>query len=101
MDNENFSQDLPNFFSRLRPHVLALSVACIGLVLIGYGMITYLLPHSASNDITFETAKPTESSVKSQEDQIVVDIEGSVQKVGVYHLKSDARVSDAIAAAGG
>jgi competence protein ComEA len=101
MENENFSQDVSGFLSRLKPHFLAISIACIGLLLIGYGMITYLFHQSASNDISFETQKEESSSVKNQDPEIVVDIEGSVQKPGVYHLKNDSRVTDAITAAGG
>lgn len=101
MEDEKFSQNFGPLSSRLMLHLLPLSLGCMGLLLMGYGLITYLAPKSASNDISFETVKPEESSVKNLEEEIVVDVAGSVTKPGVYRLKAGSRVQDALLAAGG
>lgn len=101
MENENFSQALGNMFLRLKPYLLPIAIACIGLILIGYGLITSWLSHPASKDVTFETEKQDTLSVKNTGEKIVVNIAGGVQKPGVYAVKTDARVQDVIIAAGG
>lgn len=97
MENEIFH----SIVSRLKPHMVPLVIACVGLVLIGYGLIASVHRPSASNDISFETQNSEKSSVKKTEANLMIDIEGGVQKPGVYRLKTDARVQDVLVAAGG
>ena len=97
MENEIFH----SIVSRLKPHTVPIVIACAGLVLIGYGLIVFMNRQSASDDISFETQNTDKSSVKKIEGNLMVDIEGAVQKPGVYRLKTDARIQDVLVAAGG
>ena len=101
MENENFSQNTSGLFSRLKPHALVIFLGCIGLLLIGYGMTMFWGSQSASSDISFDTQRPQKASVKNFEEKLMVDVSGAVVKPGVYTLKADSRVIDAITAAGG
>ncbi len=100
---ENFTF-FTDVISSLKSHLLAVSVACIGLILISYGLITSLMPKQHSSDISFETEA---SSVKKSDQNlekkgnIVVDVSGAVKKPGVYRLLENARIEDALVAAGG
>jgi len=104
MEGNNFHSFFTGLLSSLKPHFLAVSIACIGLILIGYGLITSLMPQSSSGDITFETkgaSTEKEPKTSAEKGNIVVDVSGSVLKPGVYRLMENARIEDALAAAGG
>lgn len=104
MEGNNFHGFFTGLLASLKPHFLAVSIACIGLILIGYGLITSLMPQSSSGDITFETkgvSGEKESKTSAEKGNIVVDVSGSVAKPGVYRLSENARIEDAILAAGG
>jgi competence protein ComEA len=79
----------------------------IGLLLLGYGMISLSSHKDTSEEIQFTSASqnsPASSSVKSARSEInsiVVDVAGGVLKPGVYTLPEDSRIQDAIDAAGG
>jgi competence protein ComEA len=67
----------------------------LGLALLILGLV-YLL--SLSNESAKVEIIPSETA-KTQE--VVVDLAGAVEKPGVYRLKSDARINDALMLAGG
>lgn len=78
-------------------------LAIVGLICLGYGLITLSKPQDTSQDILFEAASDASplAKEKSQADKITVDIAGAVVKPGVYTLAGDSRMQDAFIAAGG
>lgn len=91
-----------------KSYSLPIGIACIGLVFIGYGLITSFAPNkNKSSDITFQegaesSQQTTNSTAKTVSAEVImVDISGAVVKPGVYSLSSDSRVQDAVIKAGG
>ncbi len=83
----------------VRRNIVPLVLAFLGLLLLLFG-VYQLLSHMANNssDVVFE--EPS-GAPEATTDKIAVDVEGAVIKPGVYEIKSDARMVDAMAAAGG
>lgn len=71
----------------------------VGLILIGFGVLTYKINIFSSGD-KIEVLESTTDNQNSQS-EIVVEIAGSVEKPGVYKLPKDARINDLIISAGG
>lgn len=88
-----------NFISSLRQNpqtLLLLGLFLAGLFLLALGAGLFLFRGSTpSDDIKIIS---TESET---EGEIVVHIDGAIEKAGVYKLPKDVRVSDAVSAAGG
>lgn len=80
----------------LRPYLLPLILALVGLVFIAVGFISLVKSGQPKNDIEFST-----SSTSSANLTLLVDIEGAVQNPGVYQLPFGARMIDALTLAGG
>lgn len=100
MDN-NLSEKLLHV---AKEHWLALSLAVVGLTFFIYGLISLLGTNAQSEKISFETnSSSTVSSENSTVGQniIAVDIEGEVVKPGVYKLKPNSLVQDALISSGG
>jgi len=91
-------QILPFF----KEHAIALTYGLIGVICVGYGLINLSSPQQ-SNDPQFPSIQPASSKVmvSQTQKQITIDIEGAVQKPGVYKVFADSRIKDALAAAGG
>lgn len=74
-----------------------------GLIFLGYGAFQMLAP--GTEEIIIEKAQSADASVvgnaMATQKEIAVDVEGAVEKPGVYHLSVDARQQDALIAAGG
>lgn len=85
-----------------KEHVMALMFGIIGLLCLCYGFISLSHPQQTS-DSQFQNLQTPSIPVKisSVSKQITIDIEGAVQKPGVYKVPSDARIQDALIAAGG
>lgn len=90
----------------IKPHLFPIVLGFTGLILIVYGLIWTRGGNAQGNDIVFEEDKAVlgqeasiSASVKSRE--ILIDVEGAVQKPGVYHLDQSARFQDGLVAAGG
>lgn len=108
MENQNL-QD--KYFPVIKQYLAPLVLGFLGLMFLGYGLIGYFYGKKDKPDILFEAASTSASSVvdvsaadsvkNKQEKLIVVDIEGAVEKPGVYKLASDSRIQDALIAAGG
>lgn len=101
MDGFNWGDRLGEY----KKFMLPLGLGVIGLVFLGYGLMSFLLPKHEKQDILFEGASDStvvKSSVSpTKGKQIMVDVEGAVQKPGVYEVGADSRLQDALIAAGG
>ena len=93
----NFLLNLDRVFEE---HRVTLLLALIGLFLLGVGVLSAVT-------IAINRSKPTVEIIPVQEAEpsgtleIVVDEAGAVEKPGLYSLPRDARVNDALVAAGG
>lgn len=75
-------------------------LALIGLIFIVVGIFTTLRKDSNEKGVILEeAASTTEDSIVNK--GIMVDVSGSVLRPGVYKLKLDARIQDALIEAGG
>ena len=76
---------------------LPLLIGLLGAVLVGVGFLFFILDRPQEDKI--EIISSTESQI--EQEAIFGDIEGAVQKPGVYELSFGARVEDLLIAAGG
>ncbi|HSA83747.1 MAG TPA: ComEA family DNA-binding protein [Patescibacteria group bacterium] len=87
---------------KLKLHWLPISLGVIGFVFLLYGLIYIVIPKEKKGEITFEAASDVSPLAKEAEQKrLIVDVSGAVEKPGVYDLPADARVQDALIAAGG
>ncbi len=77
-------------------------IAIAGLILFAYGLIGSMGKSQPQDDLQFTTQMnvATESGKISQ-NTLTVDVSGAVVNPGLYHIAQDARVQDALIAAGG
>ncbi|MFC1727446.1 helix-hairpin-helix domain-containing protein [Patescibacteria group bacterium] len=73
-----------------------ISLGFVGLVLVGIGTLSILLLQQKEPEI--EIIPLEEANIAST---LFVDLEGAVEKPGVYELSSDARINDLLIRAGG
>lgn len=95
----------------VRQYWLPLLLAAFGMIFLGYSLIGLLSQKKDNPDILFESASTTSSDTtdttsalddkNTSQKTIVVDVEGAVQKPGVYKLPADSRIQDALIAAQG
>lgn len=99
MDSSEFSTIIPQ---SLRPYLLPIVIAIIGLIFLSYGLIQFL-GQNKKDDIVFEKSTDEASPVEDSKNkgQIIVDVEGAVLKPGVHSISKDGRMKDALIAAGG
>jgi competence protein ComEA len=92
------------FLPFLKEHVIAVIFGLVGIVCLGYGFFNLFYPQQ-TDDSQFQNlqtpahAITTPLSPKAKE--ITIDIEGAVQKPGVYTLSSGSRIQNALISAGG
>jgi competence protein ComEA len=104
MENGNATNIFTELLLSLRPHIIPVSLACIGLILIGYGVIVSFMHKSSDSPIVFESEDTSVKKMETKEENkkvIVIDVSGAVKKPGVYRIADTARMQDAIVAAGG
>ena len=89
--------------SLLGKNILPMVLGVLGLIFLGYGLISSSAPKKDKPDILFEAASDVNPSamVTKKLKEIAVDVEGAVVKPGVYKLKEESRTQDALVAAGG
>lgn len=90
----------------MKENFLVVALGFVGMICLGYGLIASLAPKAAEKDILFEAAADSRVVMKTtvspeSEKEITIDIEGAVQKPGVYSLPANSRVQDALISAGG
>jgi competence protein ComEA len=73
--------------------------ALVGLILIGFGALAYKTNVFSSGDTVEVLNSPTETP--STITEIVVEISGSIQKPGVYKMKTGDRIDDLMVVSGG
>lgn len=78
----------------IKENLLPLVIGGIGLILIIFGLLQFVLNKPKSSPLVFEEPK-------TEKQEVVVDIEGAVLSPGVYKLTLESRIVDALAAAGG
>lgn len=88
--------DPKEYYPFIRQNFLAIGLAAVGIILLGVGLFQLVINKNNEPEIVFEDDKEVEKPA-----EIVVDVGGAVINPGVYKLKSDARVVDALAQAGG
>ena len=108
MDWENVSVKLKSLSRRAGlarvplPVLACIVVACIVLVVLA---LIRFVPTETSASQDFEAPAQAEEQAASERDfdvrQVGVDVEGAVASPGLYLVSADARVNDAVAAAGG
>lgn len=81
----------------LKKYWLPIGLAVLGLIFFIYGLISFLGSTGKTSDIKFET----NSASTSSENIIAIDIEGEVANPGVYRLKQNSIIQDALVASGG
>lgn len=76
---------------------LPIGIGLAGLIFLSIGLIQLMGAKTASSSLPLESPK-TVSPVISQ---ITIDVEGAVERPGVYRLSSTARLQEALVASGG
>ncbi len=93
---------IDRYWPVLREHWQVIGLGLVGISLIGYGLMQLLVTRNDSREITFQSGvKKVETEKKTSQKEVFVDIEGAVQKPGIYALPADSRIQDALIAAGG
>src|SRR6266568_4600718 len=89
----------------VKEHGIALLLGVVGLICLGYGLITLSQPQPSEGNNNFQPSQEKVSVMRTPltpvPKQITIDIEGSVEKPGVYTLPAVSRTQDALIAAGG
>lgn len=99
MEEQEIINKYSSFFKK---NWIALLPGIVGLILLSYGLISLVTSSDNSDKILFiKGDKPEVLSTQDKKREIMVDIEGAVISPGVYNLSSDARIKDALIAAGG
>ncbi len=96
MDTDgNFS----HLLSILKPFIGIIILAFVGIGLIGVGIIQIAQSQqSKESHVVIEKASENAEKIEME---IMVDVAGAVERPGVYSLSKDARIQDALIAAGG
>lgn len=96
---EEFQEKIYPF---LKEHIVAVVVGWLGILCLVYGLTS--LPSARSSiktDGESIPSQPVRSFITPSTKQVTIDIEGAVQKPGVYPLPANSRIQDALIAAGG
>lgn len=95
------SFDIEAFLARLRPHALPLIVGGAGLICVLVGIALVVISSGKEQGIIFDSSDQEASTVATGSAALLVDVSGAVVRPNVYKLSANARVQDALIAAGG
>lgn len=101
---EQLSEKLSDFFYTIpRRYYLPTAIGLIGIVLLIIGLIQLYSSNKSSSDVAEQQQKTNHNATQSASIlfSMQVDIEGAVVHPGVYKMSQNARVQDALIAAGG
>jgi len=88
----------------VREHAVALILAIVGIGCLGYGVVSMMQSQQTQAASSFQTI-PTDSQVRPPispvKKKITIDVEGAVEKPGVYTLPADSRIQNALIVSGG
>ena len=92
---------MEDIIEKIKEYKLFLALTAIGLLLGGYFL--FHRPQSSASTIPdlYQASSSTSSKVSDAPEIITVDVKGAVKQPGVYELRSNSRVHDAIYKAGG
>lgn len=98
--DEQSASIIPQFIQR---NLAVIAIGISGLVLIIIGIISVTTPKSDGVIIEKAASHTSDTPVATPTAviELVIDVEGAVEKPGIYHLPSESREQDAITAAGG
>lgn len=87
----------------VRRNPLFVGLIGLGVVLLVIGIIQYLSSKNSKDEAIFIPAsvKQEVAGIETQTKEISIDVEGGVQKPGVYKLQEGGRVQDALIVSGG
>ena len=93
----------------IKKNILFVGLLLLGVVLLFIGVFQYFASKSNSSDLEFTSSTSPHADAVGQDvkggsdslKKISVDVEGKVQKPGVYLLSDGARIQDALIASGG
>lgn len=88
---------LINFFQE-KPYLITLALAGVLVLVVGLAIVGIGLGRGGGAEIEIREAEPQASESAGT---IYVDVGGAVMRPGLYQLKSDSRVNDALVAGGG
>lgn len=88
------------FLTLLLANKYPVLLALVGLIFILIGVFITILKDNSEKGVILEEAVSTSATVTSGK-QVIVDVSGSVLHPGVYLLKGEARIQDALIEAGG
>lgn len=88
-------------FAFVKEHLLPILLGVGGLLCLGFGLLQFLPQKQPKQDVLFESSTTAVKTKAVKAKEITVDIEGAVKKPGVYKLKAESLVKDALLTAGG
>ncbi|UQS83756.1 helix-hairpin-helix domain-containing protein [Bombilactobacillus thymidiniphilus] len=95
-------EDVLNWLKNNKKIAIILIVLC--LLILGVGFWSKIKPSTVNDNFT-NTTQTTNKVAKTTDDasqtKITVDVQGEINHPGVYHLSKNARIYDAVQAAGG
>lgn len=98
-DGKKRGFNLEGFLSKNK---LSTGLGFFGLLLIGIGTLSTVFLSSKQDDSAIEIISSEDETGREKEgDEIFIHVAGAVEKPGLYKLDKDARVNDALIAAGG
>ncbi len=80
---------------------LPLGILALGMIFFVYGLIQFLQNGQTKPQVVEKAAMSTATQSATLGKELIVDVEGAVLHPGVYHLGTNARIQDALIAAGG
>lgn len=87
--------------SRYRMYFLGAIIVCLVLIFLSWYLVTNKNQDTADEPIRFSETSSRESQAIQTQTLVYVDIKGAVKKPGIYEVKPEMRVWDALMLAGG